>query len=161
MLPGWGYNMAASTIISNLIGEGREAAVLPALKKIFKLSLLTAIVLCVILMLCPAIWISGFTNNPSLINDTVPVLYVIAGALVIFSISWVSFGAIEGTGKTKIALLIDIITLICYMTATYYMVMLRKSTIQEVWLVEFIYLGILGILCISYLQSKRWQNVVL
>lgn len=161
MLPGWGYNMAASTIVSNLIGQGKTGEVMATLKKILGLSVVTAIVLAGILLISPALWVSVFTNQTDLINETIPVIYVISGALIVFSISWTSLGAVEGTGNTGIMLLIDIITLGCYLAVSYYLIMVAHANIQTVWMVEYMYLGILGILCLLYLLSGKWKNIAL
>lgn len=161
MLPGWGYNMAASTIVSNLIGQGKTGEVMPTVKKILSLSVVTAIVLAAILLICPALWVSVFTNQTDLINETIPVLYVISGALIVFSLAWTSLGAVEGTGNTSIMLLIDIITLGCYMAVSYYLIMVAHANIQTVWMVEYIYLGSLGLLCLLYLFSGKWKSIKL
>lgn len=161
MLPGWGYNMAASTIVSNLIGQGRSHEVMLAIRKTLTLSVLTAIGLAIILCISPGLWISAFTNNTVLIQETIPVLYVIAGALIVFSFSWAAFGAVEGTGNTYITLLLDVITLACYLASSYYVVMVVHATIAKVWMVEYVYLTILGILCLLYLFSAKWKSLKL
>jgi Na+-driven multidrug efflux pump len=161
MLPGWGYNMAASTIVSNLIGQGRKEQVLLALKKTLILSGLTAIVLGSMIMIAPGYWIAIFRNDADLIKETIPVLYVIIGSLVVFSLSWVCFGAVEGTGNTQMTLLFEVLTLCCYLTSTYYLVIVLSASIVVVWTVEYVYLSILGILCLLYLLSGRWKTLKL
>ena len=157
MLPGWGYNMAVGTIVSNLIGQGKTEDVMKTIKKTLSLSVATALMLALILLICPSFWISVFTDQASLIQETIPVLYVISGALIIFSFSWTLLGAVEGTGNTKITLLLDIITLGCYLSSSYFLVMILKSNITIVWMAEFVYLSILGILCVLYLLSGKWK----
>ena len=67
-----------------------------------------------VVVLFPHAMLSVYTNEPALLVESVPSLYVIAGAMIIASVANIYFNAISGTGNTQAALILEMGTLVFY-----------------------------------------------
>jgi len=158
MIPLFGFAAATNTLVSNLIGMGQVHNVIEMVKKVTILSILTTAVLMPFNLLIPKQMISIYTTDLSIIQDSVPVLYVITGAMFLFSTTYILFSAVSGTGNTQVSLLIELGTLSIYLYATYYIGIKMQASLPIVWCSEYIYFGIMGILSFLYLKYGRWQS---
>ena len=158
MIPGIGLFSATHTLVSNTMGAGKPEEVLALVKKIVIMGFSMTILFVPITFIFPEAMISIFTNNEELISMTVPTLYVVATALVIMPISMITFGAVAGTGRTNMALIIELITLSIYLICTYLLAIQFEREIHEVWYCELIYLIVIGSLSYGYLKWGNWRE---
>ncbi len=105
--------------------------------------------------------ISLYTNNPQLITETIPALYVIMGAMLLFSMAQIMFSGVSGTANTNISMSIEIITLTIYLIATWLLAVIWKQPVHWVWMVEGLYFALLGIFSYIYLRFGNWHNRVI
>ncbi len=147
-----------NSLVSNAIGSGYTSQVIPIIKKIAKLSFWAMAICAVIICSMPATIISIYTNDPTLITDAIPSLYVIATAMMICAVGNVAFNGVSGTGNTRSALIMEIITLIFYCLFIYIVGMRLKMPVHICFFSEVIYYGTLLILCAFYLKKGNWQN---
>lgn len=159
MIPLFGFSNATNTLVSNLIGEGRAESVLPIIKKIVLLSLACTFGLSLICFFIPELLVSFYTNDKQLIVQTINTLRVINFTMFFFSISFILFNGVTGTGNTKASLLIEFINIIIYLTSAYYIGITLQSSLPVVWASEFIYFGCLGLLSYLYLKKGNWKNL--
>ncbi|MFH1322177.1 MAG: MATE family efflux transporter [Bacteroidota bacterium] len=159
MIPAFGFASATYTIVSNTIGQNKTGEVMQLIKKIIILSLLSSIVLLQFNLFFPEFIISVYTDNPSLINATIPTLYIITGSLVLIPISITLFCGVSGTGNTRVSLIIEIATIVIYLISAYVLAVNMNMPVEIVWCTEFIYLGVLGILSFGYLKRGKWKKI--
>tara|TARA_R110001592_G_scaffold125325_1_gene335217 strand:- start:630 stop:1961 length:1332 start_codon:yes stop_codon:yes gene_type:complete len=159
MIPLFGFSNATNTLVSNLIGEGRTDSVLPVIKKIVLLSLGCTFILSLVCFLFPAFLVSFYTTDINLIAMTVGTLRVINFTMFFFSISFILFNGVTGTGNTKASLLIEFINIVIYLTSAYYIGITLQSSLPVVWASEFIYFGCLGLLSYLYLKKGNWRGL--
>lgn len=160
MLPVWGFTSTTSSLVSNVIGAGRTDFVIPTIRRMCKLGFITSGALSLILVIFGYSLLSLFSkDDPTLVTDALPSLYVIAVANVIFGVSSLLFNGIAGTGKTKAAMNIEIATLVVYISYAYLMVHLFSHQVAFAWTSEIIYWLITGVLSIWYLKAGRWRGV--
>ncbi len=157
MIPGWALCTVTSSLVSSSMGEGKAENVMPLIFKVLKMSLaaITAIVLFAALF--PKAVISIYTNNPELVEATVPSYYIILGALVIFAAMSVLFNGLLGTANTKVSLAIEAITLAAYLGFTWLVAVYLKLSIELVWVAEYIYFFLIGMLSLWYLLKGNWR----
>jgi Na+-driven multidrug efflux pump len=86
---------------------------------------------------------------------------VIFGATIVFALSQNMFSGVSGTGNTKHALLIEVVTLIIYLVFTWYIGIKLSQPIEVVWFCEYLYFGMLGVFSFYYLKSQRWQSKII
>lgn len=158
MIPIIGFTQTTGTLVSNLIGKDEHLQVIPLIRKIVSMSFLFTMVMIVSNLVIPRSIISVYTSDHRLIEDTVPVLYVICVALVMFSVSLIMFSGVSGTGNTKITLIIDTVTLVMYLLMAYLLAVVFKTSIAGVWFTEAFYFLSMGIMSFFYLRSGRWKN---
>lgn len=158
MIPILGFTQTTSSLVSNIIGNEEHHQVIPLIKKIVMMSFVLTMIMIASNLLIPRQIISIYTSDLRLINDTVPVLYVICIALVMFSVSLILFSGVSGTGNTKITLLIDVVTLIMYLAMAYLLAVVFKTSIAGVWFTEAFYFLSMGVMSYIYLRSGKWRN---
>ena len=114
-----------NSLVSNTIGAGGIQFVMPLIHKIARFSFLIMVGLVGLTALFTRFLLAIYTNETTLINDSVPSVYVICIAMLIASVANVYFGGISGTGNTQAALLLESITIAFYAA---YIVFVAQST---------------------------------
>ncbi|MDF9830757.1 MATE family efflux transporter [Parabacteroides sp. PF5-6] len=147
-----------NSFVSNVIGAGQIQQVIPIIRKISRLSFLIMAGFVLVLCSFPRAIISVYTNDPSLIAASIPSLYVIAAAMLLSSVSNIFFNGVSGTGNTRSALAMELVTLFFYCIYLYWIGMIMKMPVQICFTTEFIYYASLLILCFFYLKKANWQN---
>lgn len=147
-----------NSFVSNTIGAGHIDQVVPIIRKIVKLSFLIMAVCVAVLCSFPQAIISIYTSDPTLIAASIPSVYVIAGAMLLSSISNVYFNGVSGTGNTRSALAMELVTLLFYCIYLYVVGVIFRMPVHVCFTVEFVYYSFLMIFCMIYLRKAAWQN---
>lgn len=157
-IPSQALAATASTLVSNTIGAGRRDDVLPLLKRISLLSL--GIMLCVMALgaIFPRTMIHIYTDNSSLINDTVAPLYVLISSLPFYALGSVLFSGVSGTGNTRTALAFEIFTLVFYVIYMWLIIAVLRSSVAVAWTTEHVYWIFLLVLSGLYLHGGKWRD---
>lgn len=159
MIPLFGFSSATSTLVSNLIGQGNASLVGILVKRIMFLSIACTAAFVPLILIFPGQMTSIYTQDLGLIEASKPILRVIAGAMILFSIAYVSFSAVVGTGKTRISLFFEFVSISIYLLFAYWFAIGPNPSLTNVWLSEFIYFFLLGALSSLYLAYGKWRNV--
>ncbi len=157
MIPGLGLSSATNSLVSNLIGQGRSHEVIPLIRKVLLTGVLATFVLIQLNIFIPGRIASLFTTEPHLIEATIPLLYVISLALLAFTSGMILFSGVSGTGKTMVALIIEIISIIIYLGSAFMLVVYFDASTPTVWFAEVIYFSLLGAGALWYLRSGKWK----
>lgn len=157
-IPSHSLGSATSTLVSNTIGAGKSDEVPSLIKRLSLLSL--GVMLCVIVVaaIFPRVFIQIYTDNPSLINDTLVPLYVLISSLPFYSVGSVLFSAVSGTGNTRVALRFEIITLFFYIAYMWFIIVFLRSSVALAWTTEHVYWLFLMVLSGFYLKSGKWKS---
>jgi len=159
MTPFWGFSVAANSMVSNVIGQGKKEEVLGLVQKIIKLTLVVSILMIVVNLIFPVQILSIFTNDIKLINDSMGCLQIVDIALIFFGFAIVSINAVSGTGATKVALYIEIAAIFIYILYAYLMTFVFKGTVEMVWFSEVLYWLFAGVVCYWYIRSGTWKKL--
>lgn len=158
MVPLLGFGSATNTLVSNLIGQGKKNEVIPLIKRIIVLSLILSVIIVGINAIYPYMTIYLFTNMPDVAEESVILIYVISGSLLLFSVSYMLLSGVSGTGSTLVTLIIEIFTVLFYLIATYYLAVEWKMSLAVVWGVEYIYFALMGGMAFLYLKYGNWNS---
>ena len=158
ILPAQALSSSTSTMVSNTIGSGRHKEVINLLGRVIKISLSITGVVMLLVFLFPKLLIQIYTNDPQLIAETVPPMYVLITLLPVFSVGAVLFNAVSGTGNTKTALIFELFTLTFYLAYMWWIIVYLKSSVALCWTSEHIYWFFLMISSFLYLRYGKWQN---
>ncbi len=159
MIPVWGLSSATNTMVSNTIGQGKINEVLPLIKKILMISIASNLLIIQSTIFFPREIASFFTDNQGIIEATIPLLHVISLSLVVFSMTMIIFNGLSGTGKTLVALRIELFSIGIYLISAFVIAVGFKAPAEVVWFVEVIYFGIMGLLAFLYLRKGQWQDL--
>lgn len=161
MVPIWGFATAANTLVSYLIGLKRQEEVMSLVYKIIALCFASVIGVVSIILVFKESVFQIYTNNSSLIELGIPILYIISGAAIIFSASFVLFNSVSGTGKTKSSLFIEVVVLSIYLVFTYSIITFGNVNVAGAWTAELFYSTILGLSSFLYMKSNRWKTTLI
>jgi Na+-driven multidrug efflux pump len=106
----------------------------------------------------PGLLLSVFTNDTTLIADSIPVVYVISVSIILFAVAMILLSVVSGTGNTVMTLLIEVSTLIIYLNFTYRMVHQWHQPLDMVWTSEIVYFAFMGLFSALYLWTGKWKN---
>lgn len=158
LIPIWGFTSATNSLVSFIIGRERSDEVLSLVFKILKLCLIGVALLVLINVVFPENVLSIYTNNPVIIQDSLPSLYIVSIAAIFLTIGFVFFSGVSGTGMTKISFAIETVVIIMYVILTYVFVNLKNSSVEIVWSVEIFYGFIIALLSYLFLKFGNWKQ---
>lgn len=154
------FATTANTLVGNTIGAGAIKDVIPLIRRICMVCLGVIVVIMAATIMSPEYWISYIAphDDSSLVVNTVAPLLVVVFGLPIISIGSVIFNSISGTGNTRAALVLELSTLVLYMSYIYWIVIYKQAAVAVCWTVEYVYWGFLLIFSLLYFRYAKWQN---
>ena len=152
------FSSTCSTLVSNIIGAGREDKVMSLIKRIMKLSYGIVISIAILFCIFPKAVISIYTDIPELIPATIPSLIVMCSSYLLTVGAMILFNAVSGTGSTKTAFRLELAALGIYTLYCTIVAGILKADVAICWSAEHVYAAALLILCYIYLRSGRWKN---
>jgi putative MATE family efflux protein len=159
MIPLFGFSTATSTLVSNMIGERKLDDVTRLIKRIMILSFSATAIFLPFTLLIPDSISAIYTEDPQLISGAKPLYKVISAAMFLFSVAYVAFSAVTGTGKTNVSLLIESLSIGAYLFGAYLIAAKFELPLELVWCCEFIYFGIMGSFALLYLKHGAWREL--
>ena len=152
------FSSTCSTLVSNIIGAGREDKVMSLIKRILKLSYAVVLGCAMLFCLFPKAIISIYTDIPDLIPATIPSMIVMCSSYIFTVGAMVFFQAVSGTGSTKAAFRLELTALVIYAIYCTITAGILKLDVAICWSAEHVYALALLIICYAYLRSGRWKN---
>ena len=146
----------ANAITGNLYGADRECEIKATAGKMIVLGYIGGAVATAILLISP-FWIMRiYTNDTNLIMQAIPPYY--SSMTTYFSLvpGFVFLGVIFGIGETKAAMYLEMLALIVYTFAVWFIVVHLKADIAICWLTEHAYNAALSLLTYIYIRKKKW-----
>jgi Na+-driven multidrug efflux pump len=154
----WAFASTCNTLVSNVIGQGKQYEVIPVIKKIGLLSFICTAVICLPLLVFPSEFLSLYRDDASLVALSLPSLRLILLATLIMSLSTVMFNGVVGTGNTMVNLFIEIACVGIYLVYCYVFIERAKMPLAWAWGSEFVYWSSLFIISYLYLRSGKWKG---
>jgi multidrug resistance protein, MATE family len=156
----WSFASATNTLVSNIIGQGKQDEVLPLIKRVVGVSLSLSFVLFSLLTIWPEWFLSFYGQSPEFIADAIPVIRVVSLALLMMSVGTVWLNAVTGTGNTSVNLLIELVTIVIYCLYVYIVLEYLNMPITWGWASEWVYWISMFTMAFFYMRSGRWKNKV-
>lgn len=161
MIPVFAFGATANTLTSRLIGEGKQAEVMPTLLKTWKLSFVCILPVLLCSIFFPYSILSIYTNDTSLAVASIPSLYIICIASVSMSFGMTFFEAVSGTGNTIQALWLEFIVLLAYTFSVWFFAYKIGTRVELVWTSEITYGTIIGLVSLGYIKYAHWQKKII
>ncbi|HQQ95699.1 MAG TPA: MATE family efflux transporter [Cyclobacteriaceae bacterium] len=157
----WAFAATTNTMVSNILGQGREEEVLPLIRRIVHLSVGCSLIIMLLLNLFPTVFLSFYGQGPEFIEEAIPVMQVVTSALLMMSFGVVWLNAVTGTGNTTVNLLIELVTIILYIIYVYVVLEYYFLPITWGWGSEWVYWLSMFSMAFLYMRSGRWKGKVI
>lgn len=159
-IPSWALGSTANSMVSNLIGQGKENKVLQLIWKIAKGNLLLNSLIALALILFPSALLGIFTSDVSLIHDASNILYVLAPTMLLFSCSFIVICSVTGTGSSRFALKMEVASIGIYILYACLIVFWIKGSLTALWCAESLYWLTALIVGGLFLRFGNWKKAV-
>jgi Na+-driven multidrug efflux pump len=156
----WAFAGTSNTMVSNLIGQGRNEMVIPVVKKISLWSLGLCLLMILFLNIFPVAFFNLFGQNESFLKEGIPVIRIVSLGMIFMSVSNIWLNAVTGTGNTKVNLLIEIISILIYLIYTFYFMKFHYISLSIAWSNEFLYWNSILIMSFLYMRSRKWEKPI-
>lgn len=157
----WALAATTSSMVSNIIGQGKQDQVMSLIWRIVKISTSVTSVLVILMNLFPRVILSIYGQDEEFIATAVPVLRVATTAMIFASFTVIWLNAITGTGNSRITFLIELITIVLYCIYVYLVLETYFLSILYGWMSEWLYWLSIFSLSVIYMKSGRWRNKVI
>jgi MATE family multidrug resistance protein len=154
----WSFAATANTMVSNIIGQGRQDEVIGLVKRIAGISLSISGVIFIVLNLVPHWFLGFYGQGPEFIAEAIPVVRIVSVALLLMSVGTVWLNSVTGTGNTVVNLTIESITIVIYCAYVYIILEYFNLPITWGWGSEWVYWVSMFSMAFFYMRSGRWKN---
>ncbi len=154
----WSFAATTSTMVSNIIGQGRQEEVLPLIRRIIKISVACSAVIAILLNVFPELFLSFFGQGDAFIAEALPVVRVVSLALIMMSFSAVWLNAVTGSGNTVVNLTIELVTIILYTIYVFVVLEYLNLPIAWGWASEWVYWMSMFTMAFFYMRSGKWKG---
>lgn len=157
----WALASTTSSMVSNIIGQGKGDKVRELIWKIIKISTGLSTIVAILINLFPKVLLSIYGQDDAFMTAAIPVLRVVTSAMVLMSFSVIWVNAITGTGNSRVTFLIELITIILYSIYVWLVLEEYSLPITIGWMSEWLYWLSLFSLAWLYMRSGKWKNKVI
>ena len=160
-LPGcitWAFAATTSTMVSNLIGQGRAEDVPILIRRILYMSMAATVTICLVLNIWPEMLLSLFGQDEAFMIAAIPVLRVVTVAMTLMSFCTIFLNAVTGSGNTRVTFKIEAGAIVGYCIYVYLVTDYFHLPILYSWMSEWLYWTSLFIPSWWYLRSGKWKN---
>lgn len=154
----WAFGSSTNTIISNVIGQGREDDVIKLIKKINAIAVSGMLILAIALNIWPETFLNLYGQPTSFIEKAYGPLRIVTGAMIllVFGVVWIN--AVVGTAKNKVVLLIEAMSITAYCIYIFIVIEVMKLNITVAWMSEWVYWLVMLVCSYWYIVSDRWKG---
>jgi len=156
----WSFAAATNTLVSNIIGQGRHDEVIPLVKRIVKISVISSLIIVIILNVFAEPFLSFYGQGPQFIAEAIPVMRIVSFALIGMSFGVVWLNAVTGSGNTKVNLIIELITITLYIIYVYVVLEYLNLPITWGWVSELVYWMSMFSMAFFYMKSGKWRTKI-
>jgi putative MATE family efflux protein len=157
----WALAATTSSMVSNIIGQGKTDQVVPLIWRIVKISTGLATIVAILINLFPGVLLSIYGQDETFTTAAIPVIRVVTAAMVMMSFSAIWLNGITGTGNSRITFLIELITIVLYCIFVYVVLEKYFLSITYGWMSEWLYWLSIFSLSYFYMRSGKWKNKVI
>ena len=157
-VPILGFGAATKTYISQAIGHNELKALPIIIRRVQLLTMLFLIILFHGALLYPELMISIINPEKTFISESAQTLQFVFFSILLYGFVSVYFFTIAGSGNTRFTFIIELISIIIYLSMAYLFIKVLSFDIYWVWTVEYIYFGSIGLLSVFYLKKANWKS---
>ena len=157
-VPIFGFGATTKTYIAQYMDQKEPKLIPQTIKRIQLLTMLFLLLFFHGALLYPEALISMINPKEAYLSDSADVLRMVFGSILIFGFTTPYFQTINGSGNTRVTMLIEITAIILYIVFAYLFIKVWQWHIYPVWSVEYIYFGAIGLFSVLYLRFFDWRK---
>jgi len=157
----WAFASTANTMVSNIIGQGRQDEVIPLVNRIMKLSLGVSSFIFLILNLIPYWFLTFYSQGEGFVEEAIPIVRIVSVALLLMSVGTIWLNAVTGTGNSRVNLLIEFITIVVYCIYVFFVLEKWNLSLAWGWVSEWVYWISMFVMSFFYMRSGKWRDKVI
>jgi len=157
----WALAATASSMVSNIIGQGKREKVMELIWRIVKISTGLSLIVAILINLFPRVLLSAYGQDEAFIIAAMPVVRVVTVAMVLMSFSVIWMNAVTGTGNSRITFLIELITIVLYCIYVWLVLEEYFLSITIGWMSEWLYWLSIFFFSWLYIRSGKWKGKVI
>lgn len=148
----------ASTLTSNLMGQGETEGVWPMLRRTIRLGFSILVPAIMLIALFGDEVMGLLTNETEVIEASRGALYVMLSSYIFTIPAQVLFMAVSGTGNTRTALVLELLALSAYTLFIVVAIFHYRVSLAACWLSEYVYNFFSLFLSFCYLKWGNWRS---
>lgn len=152
------FASTCGSLVSNLIGANHTESVPQTIHRHIRIAYLFVIPLALLFVLFPKLILGIYTDMSYLQDASVQSLWVMCAAYLIMIPANIYFQAVSGTGNTRTALGMELISITIYIAYITYIILYLRLNVALCWTSEFIYSTSILILSRIYLKRGNWKK---
>lgn len=152
-----GVGQTTRTYVSTLIASSRQSELPSAIKKLIAMNLIGVLILCHGFVLYPEYIAAFFFDQEIGLEDFIKSTRVIFFSILLFSFSGVFLNVIEGSGRTWVGFGIEFASIIIYLCFVYFITILHPQPVHIIWMSDYVYFGLMGLLSALFLLFGNWK----
>ncbi len=159
-VPIWGFAATTKTYVSQYLGGNRKMEIALIQKRIQRLTMFFLFLIFHGAIFYPETLIQWINPNPLYLKESAAILRMVSPSIFLFGFINVYYQTISGSGNTKITMYIEFICVFLYLLSAYLFIKIFDFSIFQIWTVEYIYFGSLGLLSFWYLKKYVWHDKI-
>lgn len=148
----------ASTLTSNLIGQGEPQAVLPMTRRTVRLGFFILAPVLLLVCLFPGPVLRVYTDQAPLLAAGRAPLYVLASSYVLTIPGQIWFHVVSGTGHTRTAMCFEVLSLTAYTLYIVLVIFVGRASLAVCWTSEYVYNALIFLFSFVYMRRAGWQG---
>lgn len=152
------FASTASSLVSNLIGEGRSGEVVPLCRRMTLLCFSFVVPLALLIALFPRLVLGFYSDDAALVAYGVPSLWVMLSTYVLCVPAFIAQFGVSGTGHTRVTLGIVVAAILFYVAYTLWLTLGLRADVALCWTTDHLYYLVTLLLSAAYLRSGRWRR---
>ncbi|MCG0275556.1 MAG: MATE family efflux transporter [Thermosediminibacteraceae bacterium] len=161
-MPGYGFSVAASTMVGQSLGAKDEKAAETAAWEATKLSVMLMSIVGVIFFIVPELITGLFTNVPEVEDLAARCLRIGAFEQVSLAVAMTLGGALRGAGDTKGPFGVTLITLwLIRIPLIFVVVFILKASLEFIWVTTVLQYFVEALLMALRFKKGHWKHIML
>ena len=150
------FATTTGSLVSNLIGSGQRSLLFPLCRKVLRVGYGVGLPLVGLAVLFSS-WIIGFyTDNEQLVRSAYAPFLVMLLNYTFALPGYVYINAVTGTGKTRIAFIFQLTTILVYLGYLYWLSYCTNASLSVYLTAEYLFVILLAVQSVIYLKRKHY-----
>ncbi|MEZ4910937.1 MAG: MATE family efflux transporter [Saprospiraceae bacterium] len=154
----WAFGSATNTIVSNLIGQGREEQIFPILKKIQSISLGGVLIYLLCVNIFSSSFLTVFGQGVDFVDGALTPMRIVSLAIIIQTFGVIWLNGVVATGMTKLVFWIEFAGILAYLVYIYIVIDVLRLPFPIAWMSEWLYWTVMVGLSVWYLKRGNWRQ---